>query len=129
MGRVLTVWKYLLLVFIAAKRKKYATEAVMLQLQHQYLFSDCQAARLMWSRFVNTRGQVGCNVPTDLLREHLNRRFKNVFRNLGANVNPKATGELIANIACTALSVLTVAVAIKAITFTEFSSTLLSSPR
>ena len=88
--RVLMIWKYLLLVLIAAKHKIYAKEAMILQLQHQYLFSDCHAAQLMWSRFVNTRGQIGCNVHTDLHMEHLNRRFKNVFRNLGANVNPKA---------------------------------------
>ena len=70
--RVLMIWKYLLLVFIAAKHKNYAKEAVILHLQHQYLFSDHQAAQLMWSRFVNTRGQIGCNVPTDLHMEHLN---------------------------------------------------------
>ena len=87
--RVITIWKYLLLVFKASNRKNYSKEAVILLLQYQYLFSKRKANQLMWDRFVNTKGLVGCNLPTDLHMEHLNRRFKTVIRNVGANINPR----------------------------------------
>ena len=86
--RVLMIWKYLLLVFKAGKRKNYAKEAIILLLQYYYLFSERKAAQLVWDRFVNTQGRVGCNVPTDLHMEHLNKRFKTILRNLGSNVQP-----------------------------------------
>lgn len=38
--------------------------------------SPQQSAVLQWSRFVNTHGRDGCNIPMDLHLEHLNRRFK-----------------------------------------------------
>ena len=37
----------------------------------------------MWSRFVNTTGKPGCNIPCDLFMEHLNRA-------LGSNATPQA---------------------------------------
>ena len=61
-----------------------------MNLQHQYLFSERKAAQLVWDRFVNTQGRPGCNVPADLHMEHLNKRFKAVLRNLGANIQPHA---------------------------------------
>ena len=53
------------------------------------LFSKRKANQLMWDRFVNTKGLVGCNIPTDLHMEHLNRRLKTLIRNISANINPR----------------------------------------
>ena len=36
------------------------------------------------SRFVNTQGRRGCNVPCDLHIEHLNRRLKGIIKNMGS---------------------------------------------
>ena len=77
----------MLLTFKAARRTNYMKEAVILLLQHQYLLSERKSAQLLLDRFVNTQGRIGCNIPADLHMEHLNRCFKNVLRNLGANVN------------------------------------------
>ena len=81
--RMLMIWKYLLVIFNSSRQKNYTKEAIILLLQHQYLFS-------VWDRFVNTQGRPGCNVPADLHMEHLNKWFKAVLRNLGANIQPHA---------------------------------------
>ena len=83
-------WKYLLPVFKTAKRTNYSIEAVNIHFQMQHLLSPRQAAELMWSRFVNTQGRQGCNIPCDLHMEHLNRRLKLALSNLGPNVRPAA---------------------------------------
>ena len=44
----------------------------------------------MQSRFVNTSGLPGKNIPADLHLEHLNRLCKESIRNLGANKTPRA---------------------------------------
>ena len=67
----LRVWKFLLLVFKAARIKNYGIEALNLQLQVNYTLSAGQAAELKWSRCINTTKRVGKNVP-DLHLEHLN---------------------------------------------------------
>ena len=42
-------------------------------IQRKYLFSERLQKQLIWSRFVNTVGLVGHNIPLDLHLEHLNR--------------------------------------------------------
>ena len=86
--RVMLIWKFLLLVFKAFRRKNYSLEAAILLLQNQYFLSPRKAAQLRWSRFVNTRGRGGCNIPCDLHMEHLNRRLKEMLRHLGSNIQP-----------------------------------------
>ncbi len=86
--RVILYWKFLLIVFKAANRPNYGKEAVTLLLQHQHIFSERKRMQLTWSRFVNTKGRTGCNIPCDLHMEHLNRRIKTILRNLGSNINP-----------------------------------------
>ena len=83
---VMLIWKYLLLVFKASCRRNYSIEAAIVLLQKQYLLSPRKAAQLTWSRFVNTQGQIGCNLPCDLHMEHLNRRLKEVLQHLGSNI-------------------------------------------
>ncbi len=85
--RVLRYWKYLLVLFKSTNHFNYAKEGVNLLLQHQYTVSKRKAAQIQWSRFVNTKGRPGCNMPCDLYMEHLNRRIKTILRNVGSNVN------------------------------------------
>ncbi len=81
--RVMLYWKALLPIFKATGRKNYSIEALIIQLQRRYFLSERQAAQLVWSRFVNTRGRRGCNILCDLHLEHLNRRLKTALRHLG----------------------------------------------
>ena len=70
---VLLIWKFLLLIFRAAKRKNYSKEAAIPLVQDHFLLSKCQAAQLRYSCFINVHGRQGCNIPCDLFMEHLNR--------------------------------------------------------
>ena len=88
--RILNYWKFLLVLFKSTSHANYAKEAVNLLLQYYYKFSERQKAQLLWSRCINTRGLIGCNLPCDLHMEHLNRRIKKIIHSMGANVNPKA---------------------------------------
>jgi len=72
--RVLACWKFLLIIFKAKKGHcNYCKEAIMLLAQYHCLLSQHKAAQVKWSRFVNTRGKHGYNIPCDLHLEHLNR--------------------------------------------------------
>ena len=46
--------------------------------------------QLMWSRFINTHGRPGGNIPADLHMEHINRACKTVMKNLGSNLTEKS---------------------------------------
>lgn len=85
--RILRYWRFLLVVFKSTNHRNYAKEAVNLQLQYQYMFSDRQKEQLLCSRTVNTKGREGCNIPIDLHMEHLNRRLKIMLKNFGANIS------------------------------------------
>ena len=83
--RVFRCWKYLLLVFKAAKRKNYSIEAFTLLAQQKFILSPRLSHQLVWSRFVNISGKEGHNIPCDLHMEHLNRVLKDSVEHLGAN--------------------------------------------
>ena len=83
--RVFRCWKYLLLIFKAAKRKNYSIEAFTLLAQQKFILSARLSHQLVWSRFVNTSGKEGHNIPCDLHMEHLNRVLKESIKHLGAN--------------------------------------------
>ena len=85
--RVMMLWKFLLVIFKKAKRKNYSKEAFILLMHYNFLLSDRLAEQLKWSRFVNTHGRKGCNIPCDLHLEHLNRQLKGVLRNLRSNLD------------------------------------------
>lgn len=84
--RVLLIWKFLLIVYKAAERTNYCKEAAILLVQYYHLFSERKAEQLLFSRFINTHGRQGCNIPCDLHLEHLNRRLKTVLCNLRSNL-------------------------------------------
>ena len=83
--RVLRYWRYLLPVFHFAGCKNYCMEALHLLCQYSFLLPPRQAEQLIWSRFVNTQGVVGRNIPLDLHLEHLNRLCKTTIAHLGVN--------------------------------------------
>lgn len=83
-GRVLRCWRYLLPMFVSSRRKNYALESLNL-LQHDFTLPPRQAAELIWSRFVNIRGQQGTNIANDLQMEHLNHLVKTAIQGLRAN--------------------------------------------
>jgi len=41
--------------------------------------------QLTWDRFLSSHGGAGHNIPCDLHNEHINKWFKEVIRNMGAN--------------------------------------------
>ena len=84
-SRVLRCYRYLLPMFISSGKKNYAIESLNLLLQHDYLLSPREVEELTWSRFINTHGQTGKNIPCDLHCEHLNRLCKTSITNLQAN--------------------------------------------
>lgn len=88
--RVLRCWKIFMLHFHAERRTKYALEALRLQLQLATLSPDL-VHQLTWGRFVNTHGGPGMNIPCDLHNEHVNKLFKEVIHNMGANFTEAAT--------------------------------------
>ena len=88
-NRVYRIWKYLLLIYREAGRTKYALEALNLHLQ-VYGLSPRLSFELKWTRFVNSKGGKGKNVPADLHMEHLNRACKTAIAGLEANVSEKS---------------------------------------
>jgi L1 cell adhesion molecule like protein len=85
--RLLRCWKYLLLVFKATNKNKYAAQAATLLLQYNYVFTERMKNQLLWSRTINTSGRKGRNIPMDLHMEHLNRDLKQAIGHLSSNVN------------------------------------------
>ena len=83
--RVLRSWKHMLPIFICTVRKNYAKEALLLLSWYAFSFPPRMAQQLLYSRFVNTRGIPGYNIPADLHNEHLNRICKEAVKALGSN--------------------------------------------
>ena len=88
--RVLRVWKFLLPLFKALHKVNYSIEAFNLLAQYYIILPPRLAEQLLWSRFINTHGQPGHNIPCDLHLEHLNRALKTAICRLGANIVPRA---------------------------------------
>jgi L1 cell adhesion molecule like protein len=87
--RVLRCYRYLLPIFNSSQRKNYSIEILNFLVQHDYSLSERQASELIWSRFINTHGRPGKNIPNDLHCEHLNRLCKTAVRGLAANKTPE----------------------------------------
>lgn len=88
--RVLRLWKILMLHFHAEKKNKYALEALRLQFQIATLQPHL-SHQLTWGRFINTHGGKGRNLPCDLHNEHINKLFKDIIANMGANFTKTAS--------------------------------------
>ena len=87
--RIIRCWGIFLLHFHAARRTKYALEALHLKLQLASLPPPL-AHQLKWNRFVNTHGGLGHNIPCDLHNEHVNKLLKKIIANMGANLKEEA---------------------------------------
>ncbi len=79
-------WKLMLLYFFFSGHRKYALEALKLQAAINATVSERLAQEMLHSRFINTQGGEGKNIPTDLYMEHLNRTLKDHLSGLGANI-------------------------------------------
>ena len=82
--RVIRCWKLCMLHFHAERKTKYALEALRLQFQLVTLQPNL-VHQLTWGRFVNTHGGKGRNIPCDLHNEHVNKLYKEIIGNMGAN--------------------------------------------
>lgn len=89
--RVLLCWKFLLVIFRVKGQRNYCKEAIILLMQYHCTFSERKAAQLKWSRFINTSGKQGGNIPCDLHLEHLNRRIKRLIRDMAPNASLEST--------------------------------------
>ena len=92
--RIMSLWKYLLLLFKASGCKNYAIEALTLLSQYSIILPPNLAEQLKWSRFVNMHGRPGHNISCDLHMEHINRLVKVAIDGLGANKSKKAIGRV-----------------------------------
>ena len=86
--RVFNCWKYMFIMFRSTSHWNYALEAFTLLAQYHWILPERQAMQVKYSRFINTQGRIGCNIPCDLYMEHLNRMVKACVANLGANKTP-----------------------------------------
>ena len=75
-GRMIRLWKFLLVLFKQAGKNKYALEAMHLLSDVKIALNEKQAHELTWNRTCNPRGRVDGNKPLDLHLEHMNRTFK-----------------------------------------------------
>lgn len=84
--RVLRCWRILLLYFHAAGHKNYFKEAVHLLALVRAAATTRVAMQIKQSRFINSSGKKGGNIPIDLHCEHYIRQLKDMVLSLGANV-------------------------------------------
>ena len=91
-NRIITCWKYFLLIFRAANRTKYALESATLLVSLQIL-PERITKQMIWSRVVNPSGRVAGNVSCDLHMEHLNRIAKEALGQ-HSNLNPKSVSRV-----------------------------------
>ena len=83
-----------MLIFKAVKRRNYTCEAFNLLAQEKFILSPRLSQQLIWSRFVNTQGGMGRNIPADLHMEHLDRILKDGIKGLGTNKTDRAITRL-----------------------------------
>lgn len=78
-------WRYLLPIFHNSGRRNYSNEALNFLCQCYHDLPPQQAEQMLYSRFVNTKGVKGRNIPLDLHQEHLNRLCKDCVKGLRFN--------------------------------------------
>jgi L1 cell adhesion molecule like protein len=74
-------------IFKQNGRRNYAKEAAILLIQLNFLTTERLGKQIMTSRFINTKGRIGCNIPCDLHLEHLNKRLKSIISHCGSNIH------------------------------------------
>lgn len=87
--RVIRYWRFFLLLFKSTRKQNYSVEAARLLIRDCLLSPRLQAQN-RFSRFVNTQGRPGANIPLDLHMEHLNRVVKDTLSHMGSNITDKS---------------------------------------
>ena len=64
--RVLRIWKQLTVIFRETGHRNYAKEGALLLIHYNFMASERIAMQILTSRFINTKGRMGCNLPCDL---------------------------------------------------------------
>ena len=81
--------------FVAVGSSSFFTSIKMAVLSiagrhYVYNFNCNLPQQIKWNRFVNIHGGLGCNIPCDMYNEHINKLFKEVISNMGANLTDVA---------------------------------------
>ena len=88
--RIYRCYRLLMPHFICYGHTKYALQALRFQFQVAAYLSPHLAHHIVWDRFINTRGGIGCNIPCDLHNEHVNKLIKEIVGNMGSNLTEEA---------------------------------------
>ena len=75
-ARIIRLYKYLLLYFMAAGKTKYTFQSFRLLAGIKCFLTPRLAHELTWNRFVNRQGKVDSNIEPDRENEHDNRNQK-----------------------------------------------------
>ena len=78
--RMVRLYKFLLLYFMAAGKSKYALQSFRLLAAHQCFLTPRLSHELMWFRFVNNIGRPDTNIEPDRQCEHDNRNQKDQIK-------------------------------------------------
>ncbi len=88
--RIYRCYRLLMPHFICYGHTKYALQALRFQFQVAAYLSPHLAHHIVWDRFINTRGGIGCNIPCDLHNEHVNKLIKEIVGNMDPTLRKKA---------------------------------------
>ena len=88
-GRIIRLYKFLLLHCKAAKKPKYSFHILRTLAQVHVFLSPRLSYELVWNRFVNTTGKADGNVEVDRVVEHHNRVFQGACNGLRGNLTQK----------------------------------------
>ena len=85
-GRIISMWKFLLLFFKQSGKTKYSIEAAKLLADFYVNLSPEKRYELKWNCTSSSRGGLGNNKPLDLMLEHMNRTFTDNVRDFHAHL-------------------------------------------
>eukprot|EP00057_Strongylocentrotus_purpuratus_P018700 XP_011673174.1 PREDICTED: uncharacterized protein LOC105442605 [Strongylocentrotus purpuratus] len=89
-GRIIRLYKILLLHCKAAQKPKYSFNILRLLAQVQCFLSPRLSYELVWNRFINTKGKAKCNVEPDRVLEHHNGVFKEQAHGFRGKITQKS---------------------------------------
>lgn len=88
--RVLTLYKFMMLIFKLTGSTKYAFYTLYTQAQVNFLVPDDCAKTITHERFVNTQGKMHTNVEIDRFMEHWNKKFKSDCKGMVGKLTQKS---------------------------------------
>nr|XP_054763564.1 uncharacterized protein LOC129270188 [Lytechinus pictus] len=93
-GRIIRLYKFLLLHCKAGNKPKYSFQILRLLAQVQCLLTPRLAYELIWNRTLNTKGKADTNTELDRAMEHHNRIFKEHAQGLHGKVTQKSVDRI-----------------------------------